>query len=106
MSEVIYEVDIRVENETKIAYMDWLQSHIDQMLGFEGFKSADVFEYNLNEESLVDENHTYITVHYHVDKQESLAQYQQKNAHTMQEDAINKFGDKFSAKRRVLTRVK
>lgn len=94
---VIYEVNLLINREIYKDYMVWLNHHIKQMLAFDGFNKAEI----LKEDSHEDKEK--ITVHYYLANQKHLEHYFAEHAHKMQQDGIKRFGNQFSAKRRILT---
>ncbi|MBV9575303.1 MAG: DUF4286 family protein [Gammaproteobacteria bacterium] len=96
---VIYEVNLTVKNEIFSDYYPWLIEHIKIMLQFQGFRKAQIskekYDENIN-------NETKLTVHYSLDTEADLEHYLNHHAKNMRAESISKFGDKFSASRRVL----
>jgi hypothetical protein len=86
---VLYEVSIRVTPEASAAYRDWLTAHVAEMLAFEGFTRAEVFEDDPDADGAAR-----LVVHYHVE-----------DAPRMRADGLARFGDRFTATRRILRRV-
>ena len=105
MSEVIYEVNIRIQKEVEEKFLEWLKAHANSMLQFQGFASADIYRRNPEDESLTDFNHSYITVQYHVSEKIHLEKYLQEHACKMREEAHLNFGDFYEAHRRVLYHI-
>jgi hypothetical protein len=95
---VIYEVNLTISNEIFEAYYAWLVEHIGIMLKFKGFRQAE-----LAKEKLAESETTKITVRYSLNSEEDLSDYLTNHAPAMREDGIKKFGDKFSASRRIFT---
>jgi quinol monooxygenase YgiN len=91
---VLYEVVISVDPEIRDAYLDWLRPHIEQMLTFDGFLSAEMY---VNSE---DDNE--ITCHYRVRDMTAMNAYLSGPAQEMRADGIKRFGDKISTRRRIL----
>ena len=99
---LVYEVNLEVKEEAKFAFAGWLPGHIDQMLKFDGFKAAQWFFRNHEEEEREPDNTQLWTIQYVIESKENLEAYLKKHAPKMREEALTKFGDKFSATRRVL----
>lgn len=91
---VLYEVVISVDPEIHDEYMAWLRPHMDQMLTYDGFISVDMFV-NKDDE-------TEITCHYRLRDMASMNAYLSGPAQEMRADGIRRFGEKISAKRRIL----
>ena len=100
MTSLIYEVNLHVEASIDQQYRDWLREHVDEMLRFEGFKEATIFERMDGDHS----DRKEIVVHYLVDDERHLQEYFENHAPRMRSEAGTIFGDKFSASRRVLAR--
>ncbi|MCL9780219.1 DUF4286 family protein [Vibrio sp. S4M6] len=94
---ILYEVNLDISDSIYDDYMAWLTPHIKEMLKFEGFIKADIFH---NTESEIGVKK--VTAAYLVDSEENLNHYLSEMAASMRSDGINRFGDKFSATRRVL----
>lgn len=95
---VLYEVNLTINNEIYDDYYRWLILHMDEMLRFRGFKKAMVSKDHAYEDKPVAK----LVVHYTVATEDDLNEYLKNHAATMRQESINKFGDKFSATRRVL----
>lgn len=101
---IIYEVNITVDRALDAAYCEWLESHIQDVLATPGFVEAKWYSY----ESSADAGDTRDTrssrycVHYFVKNETSLREYFNTRAPQLRAEAKEKFGDRFSATRRVL----
>lgn len=95
---VIYEVNLTINNEIFNEYYNWLIEHIEIMLQFQGFRKAEISKEKLAE---TDAKTTKLTVHYTLETEQDLDDYLKTHASAMREDGIKKFGDKFSAFRRI-----
>lgn len=95
---VIYEVNLTINNEIFQDYYNWLVHHIEIMLQFRGFRKAEISKEKIPEDNI---NTTKLTVHYTLDTEEDLNDYLKNHSFAMREDGTKKFGDKFSATRRV-----
>ena len=74
---IIYEVNIQVAEKIYTKYIEWLDSHIIDMLRFEGF---------LKSKKFLDKNHSnneyvYITVHYYLKSLKHLENYFKHSFH-------------------------
>jgi hypothetical protein len=98
---VFYEVNLTVSKEIENQYLAWIPGHLQDMLQFEGFNKV-----NFSEELPLDSNTTFgntrkFTVLFEVESHAHLQDYLQNHAARMRQEGIEKFGDKFSAFRRV-----
>ncbi|MBT8141806.1 MAG: DUF4286 family protein [Gammaproteobacteria bacterium] len=95
---VIYEVTLTIDVEVIDEFDEWLQKHVEEMLAIPGFVSASI--------SVVDnqdENNRQRCVQYRLSDQAALDSYIDKDAERMRAQGLEKFGEKISAQRRVLT---
>ncbi len=94
---VIYEVNLCIDEEIYAEYLVWLKEHVQKMLQFPGFLQASFFkpeqECNAAQEKL--------TVQYQLESRDALEKYFTEFAPKMREDGIRRFGNKFSAERRI-----
>ncbi len=93
-STILYEVVIEVAPEARDDYLSWLRPHMDEMLTFDGFQSAALF-FN-------SENKNEITCHYRLRDRAAMEAYLAGPALEMRADGVRRFGDRISAKRRIL----
>ena len=93
---IIYEVNLLISPEILDEYTSWLNEHITTMLTFDGFHRAHVHSVDKQDDQIK------ITVHYEVESNEKLDEYFKNYAPKMRQEGIDKFGDKFSANRRIL----
>lgn len=92
--KILYEVVISIAPDIRDDYLAWLRKHMDEMLTFDGFESAEMF---FNTE---DENE--ITCHYRLRDRAAMDAYLEGPAKEMRADGVKRFGDRISARRRVL----
>ena len=95
---IIYEVNIQVAEKIYTKYIEWLDSHIIDMLRFEGF---------LKSKKFLDKNHSnneymYITVHYYLKSLKHLENYLNNNAKKMRTISDEKFINNITITRRLL----
>jgi len=95
---VIYEVNLNVNKEIYNEYYIWLISHMDDMLKIQGFKKVEI---GLVENQL-DDNKKKVRVSYTIDSYDNLQKYLSLHAPKMRSTAIEMFGDKFHADRRII----
>lgn len=94
---LIYEVNIVVRESIADAYVQWLRDHIEQILRFDGFRYGALLRLDGAEPG----TRAY-TAHYMVDDRASLDAYFDQHAAAMRQDGIDRFGDGFTATRRVM----
>ena len=95
---VIYEVNLTIDNDVIDEFDAWLQKHVDEMLAIPGFISASTAVIENN-----DENTKQRSVQFRLTNQAALDAYYEKDAERMRATALEKFSDKMTAQRRVLT---
>jgi len=100
-SGVIYEVNLTIQNPIYNDYLEWLKPHIQEILHFKGFTKAEIVADF--EKDAAEPDFKHITVHYRLTDRESLQDYFDNHATKMREDGKKRFGEHFSAQRRVLT---
>ena len=98
---LIYEVNLEVEEEIKFRFAGWLPDHITKMLETEGFRAAYWFFRNPEDEGLP-ESMALWTIQYIVSDRAVLDKYLTGKAAQMRQEAIDLFGVKFKATRRIL----
>jgi hypothetical protein len=96
---IIYEVNIEVREDTHADYRAWLAVHVNEILALPGFVAAEVFE---RREPSPAAGTRALTVHYRVIDEAALQRYFAEHAPRMREAGVRRFGDAFSATRRVL----
>ena len=92
--EVVLEADAAIERE----FDTWLRDHVADMLALPGFLSAEVLEQT--EPAAAD--HIIRTVHYRLRDRQALDAYLRDHAGRMREHGVALFGDRYTARRRVL----
>lgn len=97
---VIYEVNLDIQDAIADEYLSWLKQHVNDIIAFQGFDSYTIYK--------VEDNNTKnkkFTVQYQVDSRESLQHYLDNHASVMRAEAVEKFGDQFSANRRIMQTI-
>ena len=94
---IIYEVNLEVNTNRYHEFYSWLTKHINEMMTFKGFLGHIIS----SEKKTTSDVYEYLTVSYYLDTKDSLDDYINNNSQAMRDDGINKFGDSFSATRRV-----
>ncbi len=100
---ILYEVNLEVDDDINHKVAGWLPEHIEKVLKIDGFKSAYWFFREPQDEGIEETNKTLWTIQYVVDDRKALDNYFNNQAEAMRAEAIEKFGDKFKATRRILT---
>lgn len=100
MSQVLYEVTLRVERAIAADYRDWLRGHARAMRALPGFLAANVCE--VDEPAPGDETVAFCC-HYRLRDTAALEAYLREHAPRMRAEGIERFGARFSAQRRVMT---
>jgi hypothetical protein len=95
---IIYEVNISVQREIEAEYREWLLKHIAEILALPGFLDARSFDVQRTDDNAMAE----ICVQYRLASQSALDDYFAQHAALLRADGVEKFGDRFSASRRVL----
>ena len=94
---ILYEVTVDVQPVISGEYFGWLLVHIDEMEAFEGFGKARLYRDSAAAASVV----RWVIV-YPVATQADLESYFRLHAPRMREDGLTRFGDQFTASRRIL----
>lgn len=100
MSQVLYEVTLRVEGAIAGEYRAWLHEHVREMLALPGFIDARVSEVH---DPAPGEHATVFCCHYRLRDAAALDAYMREHAPRMRADGVERFGTRFSAQRRVMT---
>lgn len=98
---IIYEVDLKVAQTIAQEYLNWLRCHLHEMLKQTGFLEATIYQEVMENDKTEHAVCRYI-VQYTVASREMLDHYFEKGAPMMRQQGIARFGDKFTATRRVL----
>lgn len=99
---IIYEVNIEVRDAAYADYRAWLVAHVDQMLALPGFLAAEILEQR--DPPPAQGTHA-LTVHYRLIDEAALQRYLTEHAPRMREEGTRRFGDAFTATRRVLAAI-
>jgi quinol monooxygenase YgiN len=98
---IVYEVNLWIKNNIFSDYQSWLNEHILEMLQFQGFIEAQLLS-DTDDIDDHDQDNKKLTVQYLIESLKDLKHYFDHNASSMREKAIEKFGDRFKAERRIL----
>jgi antibiotic biosynthesis monooxygenase (ABM) superfamily enzyme len=96
---IVYEVNIDVREDAYADYHAWLEGHVDEMLALPGFVSAEIMQ---RLEPSATRGTRALTIHYRLTDEAALRAYMTEHAARMREDGLRRFGDAFTATRRVL----
>ncbi len=92
-----YEVTLYVSKEIDTVFFQWLKQHAVEMLKYNGFVSAKLYQ-----QLECEDNNKVFVAYYELETLEHLNDYLKNHVQAMREDGVRKFGDQFSATRRVL----
>ncbi|CAN5139645.1 hypothetical protein BH24PSE2_BH24PSE2_04860 [soil metagenome] len=95
---LIYEVTLEVDPEVARDFDEWLSSHVAEMLKLPGFERADLETDAEPGES----TRLRRTVRYQIRDRAALDGYFSRHATRMRQSSVERFGDRFSATRRIL----
>lgn len=96
---IVYEVRIVVAPAIEAAWRAWLPGHVRELLALPGFLGAEWFEeYDAGDSPC-------FVVQYRLADQAALDRYLAEDAPRLRADGIARFGEGFTATRRVLRRV-
>eukprot|EP00003_Mantamonas_plastica_P031970 TRINITY_DN84_c0_g1_i7.p1 TRINITY_DN84_c0_g1~~TRINITY_DN84_c0_g1_i7.p1 ORF type:complete len:121 (-),score=26.20 TRINITY_DN84_c0_g1_i7:338-700(-) len=105
---IIYEVNLFLDQEIETDYLEWLRPHMDEMLKIDGFLSATLTQVeNLGEHPKDEENEGRVqyTALYVLKDREAFDSYVANQAKAMRGDAFKSFAGKFLARRKLFTIV-
>ena len=97
-SSIVYQVNLDVAEAIGDAYESWLTDHVRDMLKLPGFVSAEIFAEEV-EPGLARRRWC---VQYRLIDRASLQAYFDQHAARMRADGLNRFGNHFSASRRIM----
>jgi len=95
---VLYEVNLSIDASVYDDYLQWLKLHIAEILKINGFVGAKTY-------FLQEDTHQVIVV-YKIKSQADLTNYLENHAAHFRQDALNRFGEKVKATRRILVEQK
>jgi hypothetical protein len=95
---VLYEVSLEAEAGIETAFDTWLRDHIADVMQFEGFLSAEI----LDDATPPPEGRVRRIVQYRLRNQAALDAYLRDHAPRMQQQGVERFGNRFTATRRTL----
>ncbi|HRQ65735.1 MAG TPA: DUF4286 family protein [Xanthomonadaceae bacterium] len=97
---IVYEVNLKVRESVRAAWLDWLRGHVEDMLDFPGFRTAEILA-----EDPAEPGWRRFCVRYHVASRADLERYLAEDAQRMRAEGMRLFAGQFEASRRVLSRV-
>ena len=97
----IYEVNLEVNEKIAEQFSQWLIPHIEEMLSFDGFQSAQWLIRNREDEG-IEKNVVLWTIQYKLDERSSYTKYINSHALRMRQEGLERFGGSFQASRRLL----
>ncbi len=99
---IVYEVNLSVDWAIADDYRRWLAEHVREMLALPGFIDAQRFDVL---QSPAGGERAEFCVQYRLRDAAALDAYLAEHAAAMRADGVTRFGDRFSASRRVLLAV-
>jgi hypothetical protein len=102
---VLYEVNLTVNKEIQTEYLAWMPGHLQDMLQFDGFNKANFWEELPMDPTASPTATRHFVAQFEITNYDYLQNYFKHHATRMRQEAIDKFGNKFSANRRVLKLV-
>lgn len=97
---IVYEVNLTVDRAIADDYADWLAGHIREMLTLPGFVSAEwLVDRHYDEDEGADPRWS---IQYRLGSHDDFVRYEQTHAERMRAEGLERFGDRFSATRRIL----
>jgi hypothetical protein len=94
---VLYEVNLEADAEIAAPFDTWLRDHIADMLQFDGFRSAEILD-----DPSAPAGRIRRIVQYRLRDRAALDDYLASHAPVMQAQGAARFGDRYTAQRRVL----
>lgn len=95
--QVIYEVNLRPDPSIAAEFDIWLEHHVREMIGLPGFLGATIHRVDEPDGDGIQR-----TTYYRLKNKAALDEYFRDHAERMRADGVRRFGDKFTATRRVL----
>lgn len=95
---IVYEVNLKVREAARRSWLIWMRGHVDEMLEFQGFRSAEILA-----EDPAEPGWRRYCVRYTLASREDLDRYLAKDAERMRAEGMRLFAGQFEATRRVLS---
>ena len=103
---IIYEVNLTVKRTVATSFYDWLKPHMAEVVHLGKFENAVLYKRDHADEGSADDNTTVLwTVQYRVKDRDTLEVYLRQHAPSLREEGKRRFGDQFTATRRILEAV-
>lgn len=99
---IIYEVNVLVKREIEADYRAWLQDHVAEIVTLPGFLDAQTFDVQQD----AGNDAVAICMQYRLESQAAFDDYLAQHAPRLRADGIARFGDRFTATRRVLVNAR
>lgn len=96
---VVYEVNLDVEAAVAVAFRAWLDAHVREILGLDGFLGATLLEVR---DPATAEGRVALCMQYVLRDQVALDAYLRDHAPRMRAEGLAHFGGRFTAQRRVM----
>ena len=88
---IIYEVNLLVDDAIDNEFEPWLRAHVEEMLGFEGFATAEILKQQPGDVPDAEAGKQYWTVLYRVVDRSSLDNYLTEHAMRMRQEGLTRF---------------
>jgi hypothetical protein len=95
--EVVYEVNLRLDPSIGAEFDVWLEHHVREMVRLPGFLGATIHRVEDPGSGELQR-----TTHYRLSSRSALEDYFRNHAERMRADGVRRFGDRFTATRRIL----
>ena len=102
MSIVVYEVNVQVDTDCLQEWLEFMNTHIAQLLDLPAFLSAEVQIAEVDEATPGPEGKTLVVSVYRVKSRAALQLYFDNEAVAMRADTMRLFGTRITATRRIL----
>ncbi|GAB3102430.1 DUF4286 family protein [Lysobacter terrae] len=99
---VVYEVNLDLDAAIRAEYLDWLAAHVAEICALPGFLGAQVLEVA---DPPAASGRVTLCVQYRLTGPQALGIYLAEHAPRLRAEGQARFGDRFSASRRVLAPV-
>jgi hypothetical protein len=96
---VVYEVNLDLEAGVRAEYLDWLAPHVAEICALPGFLDARILEVTDPPPAA---GRASLCVQYRLTGPQALGVYLTEHAPRLRAEGLARFGDRFSASRRVL----
>lgn len=94
---IVYEVELEVHHDLRDEYPAWLRGHVAQMLALPGFVDAQLLQLETDAAEA-----PVFLVQYRLRDRAALQAYFDTHAAAMRAEGLARFGDRVTARRRIL----